>query len=190
MGYKDIVIPEEKDPEDYSYHERRAELLQFALEAGHPDMLSRTEFAKHYGVVVSTITKDFNALRDEIRDELGSDAEFITEAVYQKALKELMKDEEWAQAVDTVEKWNNWLFEIGVQERAPQRVEADVTQRTESTETETYELLSDDSEITVEDGETIPVSALEDDEDDEYTLATDQPALTDDGGPAESEDED
>ena len=146
MPYKDIDIPAEKAPTEYSYMERRAELLQFILDAGHPDFINRTKFADYYGVAVSTITKDIQKLRVEIRDDLGTDADLITQAVFQKALKEEMKGENWMNAAELVSKWNEWLFETGHQERAATKLDATV--RAAETETADYEIIPDDAEVT------------------------------------------
>lgn len=147
MPYKNIEIPDDTDPEDYTYHERRAELFNFIIEAGHPDLLSRKKFAEYYGVAPSTITKDIQKLRAEIRDELGTDAEFITEVVYTKAIREKVKEEDWEAATEIVDRWNGWLFETGAQERAPEKQEIEQTIRQESNATDDYELITDDDAV-------------------------------------------
>lgn len=123
MGYHDTVVPEGKDPTEYHYTERRAELLKMVVKAGHPDLLSRTKFAERYDVAISTITRDLQTLADEVRDELASDAEFITQSVYRKAIKEKMREGETMEAVKLLESWNNYLFETGQQERAADKVD-------------------------------------------------------------------
>jgi hypothetical protein len=94
MAYKDITIPDDRPPGDYSYGECRAELLQFSIEAGYPDMLSRKRFAERYDVAPLTITCDVQALREEIADEIGTDADLISYVVYQKALRAVVQREE------------------------------------------------------------------------------------------------
>jgi len=126
MGYKDIEIDPAKDPEDYTYHERRSELLQFAIEAGHPDMLSRQKFAERYDVAPSTITRDIQALRDDIHEDLSEDAELISSIIYRKAIREKADRGEYMEAVEILESWNEWLFDTGQQERAPDRMEMDL----------------------------------------------------------------
>lgn len=112
MSYKDVEIPPDKPPGEFNTTERRSELLAFAIEAGHPDLLGRTEMADYYDVVPSTITKDIQHLRDEIKNELGTDAEFITHTVFQKAIREKTREENWEAAVAMVREWNEWLFQM------------------------------------------------------------------------------
>jgi len=134
MGYKDVNIPDDKEPDEYTYHERRSELLDFAIEAGHPDMLSRKQFAERYDVNPSTITRDIQALGDEIHDDLSSDAELITSVIYRKAVRELMDQSEYREAVEIVESWNDWLEDRGEQEKVPDQVEMDLDASVETQE--------------------------------------------------------
>lgn len=126
MGYKDIDIPSGKDPAEYTYHERRSELLRFIIEAGHPDMISRKKFAERYDVNPSTITRDIQALRDEIHDDLSKDAEMISSVIYRKAIREKADQGNWMEAAELLESWNEWLFNTGQQEKAPERMEMDL----------------------------------------------------------------
>lgn len=126
MGYKEVHIPSGKDPEEYTYHERRAELLQAAIEAGHPDMLNRTRFAERYDVSQPTITRDIQALQEEIHEDLSSDAEFVTATIYRRAIREKADRGDWMEAVSIAESWNEWLFNIGEQEKAPDKMEMDL----------------------------------------------------------------
>lgn len=126
MGYKNVDIPTGKDPEEYTYHERRAELLQAAIEAGHPDMLNRTRFSERYDVAVSTVTRDIQALQEEIHDDLSSDAEFITATIYRRAIREKADRGDWMDAKELLESWNDWLFNVGQQEKAPDKVDMDL----------------------------------------------------------------
>ena len=165
MAYKDVHIPDNKDPDEYSYQQRRAEILRFIIEAGHPDHLSRTQFAERYDVNPSTITRDIQTLEKTIRDELGTDAEFVSKTIYEKALRELTKEDEWMKAVEVVESYNDWLFDMGVKERASTSVDAEITVDNSEYETDDYAVLPDDAEIDAAEIATLP-AADEADEDD------------------------
>jgi len=138
MGYKDIDIPSGKDPEEYTYHERRSELLRFIIEAGHPDMISRKKFAERYDVNPSTITRDIQTLRDEIHDDLSSDAELISSVIYRKAIREKADNGDWMEAKELLESWNQWLFDTGQQEKAPEKMEMDLDARVEKDERKAF----------------------------------------------------
>jgi len=134
MGYKDVNIPDGKEPSEYTYTERRSELLGFAIEAGHPDMLSRKRFAERYDVDPSTITRDIQALGDEIHEDLSSDAELITSVIYRKAVREKMDQGDYVEAVQIVESWNEWLEDRGQQEKVPDKMEMDLDASVETEE--------------------------------------------------------
>lgn len=130
MPYKDIDIPDGKDPEDYSYMERRAELFNFIIEAGHPDLLSRTEFARRYDVDKSTVSRDIKRIREEIVEELGADADLLIYAIFQKGLRDLARKEQWKDAMDYAADWLDFLFkraDSGIQKAADKHdISADV----------------------------------------------------------------
>lgn len=151
MSLKDVDIPDDKDPEDYSYMERRAELFSFVLEAGHPDLLNQTKFAERYGVVQSTISKDLKRIREDVKDELGTDAEFIAHAVFHKALRELARQGEWVEATRIIERWFDWLFDSegsGIR-RAPDRhdVRADIAGAASQQETHYQVVIGDGATV-------------------------------------------
>jgi len=158
MGYKDVTIPTNKPPEQYSYTERRAELLTFILEAGHPDLVSRTKFADRYDVNPSTITRDIQTLEEEAAEELGSDAEFIVDTLFRKTLRNAAQDmqdneltlNEVARLLDT---YKGWLLDTGKVERAPDKheLDADVTQREALLNTDDYAIITDESDIDTDD---------------------------------------
>jgi hypothetical protein len=131
MSYKDVQPPEGKPARTYTTYERRAEVLAAIVSAGHPDHISRTEFGKRYDVSPSTITRDIDTLRSEIVEELGTDADLITGTVYQRAIRELMDEGEWVDAVRIVESFNDWLFDRGEIDREPEekRVEMEVAEK-------------------------------------------------------------
>lgn len=121
--YRETPIPDNKKPHEYTYHERRAELLKFIIEAGHPDRISRKQMGERYDVDPSIITKDIKLLGEEIGEELNSDAELVLSTLFRKALKELAAEGEWQDAVDVGMDYQEWLFNTGEQEKEPERHE-------------------------------------------------------------------
>lgn len=57
--YDSVAVPSEP-PSEYSYVERRAELLQQVRETGHPSRLNQRELAERYDVSQQQISKDFD----------------------------------------------------------------------------------------------------------------------------------
>lgn len=122
IDYGAIDIPAEKDPTEYTYVERRSEILSLVKEAGHPRAIKQTELAKRYDTSQSNISKDFDRLRDHIQKQAGDDAQFISQLVYQRAIRDLL-DEDPYKAARVVSMWNDWLFDSGTVERSPDRVD-------------------------------------------------------------------
>lgn len=123
IGYANVEIPTDKEPKDYHYTQRRAEILKLILEAGHPDLVSRKMLCERYGLSHSQISQDFSVLREYVAETIGNDAKLVTESVYRKSIKELLRNKQHDKAVRVIESWNNWLFDIGVQDKAAQKIQ-------------------------------------------------------------------
>jgi len=124
--YRATNGPETKPAAEYSYVERRAEMLQLIEEAGHPRAISQTRLADRYGVTQGQISQDIDRLRTYINDTIDTDTvDAITETVYQKSIKELIEKDEHYKAVKAVESWNDWLMDRGKVEKEPDKHEVE-----------------------------------------------------------------
>lgn len=103
--YDALHIPT-KPPTEYSYAERRAELLQTVLDLGHPSLINQTQEAERYGVSQQQISKDLDRLAEYIDANLGKRRELITEAVYHRTIRGLLEEGEYRKAAQTVSDWN------------------------------------------------------------------------------------
>lgn len=117
--YDAYEVDDNKPPSEFNHHERRAEILELMREAGHPDQLNQNRLAERYGCDQSRISRDFKRLREYIRDELGTHRHTITDSVYRKAIKEYTERGEYADAIDALESWNEWLREEGARDVEP-----------------------------------------------------------------------
>lgn len=111
IDYTAVDLPEEKPRTEYTYVERRAELLQRIQQAGHPRTLNQTEVADTYGVSQQQISQDLDRLAEHISANLGARRDLITEAVFHRAIAGLLEKEEYRKAAQTVKDWNDWLIE-------------------------------------------------------------------------------
>lgn len=113
-----------KDRTEYSYVERRAELLQLVEETGHPDALNQTELADQYGVTQQQISKDFDRLATHIRarfddrDRRG----FIIDRVVNRAIRGLLQEEEYRKAAKTAMEYDDWVSEFHDLEQLHEKV--------------------------------------------------------------------
>jgi hypothetical protein len=118
-NYRGVTIPEDTPPSEYSYVERRAEILSLIEEAGHPGALNQTQLAGRYDTSQSNISKDFDRLREYIRDTLGHQRHAISAALYRKAIKQYTDNGEYDKAIEALESWNEWLREEGARDTEP-----------------------------------------------------------------------
>jgi hypothetical protein len=129
VDYFAVDIPEEKPPEEYHYTQRRAALLEEVLELGTPTAVSRTEAGERYGVTHGQITQDLDAIAECVEQQVGSRATLRTRAMLDRVTRDLLEADDWQArkaAWDVVSDWNDWLGDVGEQERAPNRHEHDV----------------------------------------------------------------
>lgn len=123
IDYGAVEVPSDKHPTEYTYAERRAEILSLIQRAGHPRAVTQTELAKRYDTSQSNISKDFDRLRDYIRDRVGDDAQMVSSLVYNRAIQDLLEQGDPYKAARVVKMRDEWLFGIGELERQPDRVE-------------------------------------------------------------------
>lgn len=121
--YSQIDVPDEKDPEEYHYTERRAEILQLVLRAGGPAAITQTTLADRYGVDKSTISRDLDRLSESIAEGLGNRLDLQVKAAFEKVLAELLEDGEYREAWDVVLDWAEWLGDAGHADVAPDELE-------------------------------------------------------------------
>lgn len=139
MAYQDIEPPDDKPYPEYSPTERRAYIFDQIVEQGHPKLVNRSALAEQFDVSNSVITRDINThIADEIGDQLGNDAELLNHAVFNKAIREMMEEDEYGKAVRFLSEWNEFLFESGALERAPDK--AEIQTQSVSTEVDSDEL--------------------------------------------------
>lgn len=121
--YSTVDLPS-KDRTEYSYVERRAELLQLVEEAGHPAALNQTELASQYGVSQQQISKDFDRLATHIRarfddrDRRG----FVVDSVVNRAIRGLLEDGEYRKAAKTAIELDEWKTEFADLARLHEKV--------------------------------------------------------------------
>lgn len=111
--YGSVEIPA-KPPAEYTYHERRAEILQLVRQAGHHTMLNQTELGDRYGVSQQTISKDLDRIAESIHKSLGDrDRRAMTvDSVVHRSIRGLLNEEEYHKAAKTAMAWDEWVTEF------------------------------------------------------------------------------
>jgi hypothetical protein len=150
--YTRVQPPEQKPPNEYSTHERRADILQTIIEVGEPSAVSQRDLAGRYEIHESTVSRDMDRLKESINEHLGTDAKFTTRTLYQHVVRDLLSEDDWRAtkaAWDVAQEWNEWLQSQGLQHREPQRSEIDVDMRSGKL---AYEIVRD------EEGDPLPTT--------------------------------
>lgn len=89
--YAALEIPT-KPLTEYSYAERRAELLQRVLDLGHPSLVHQGKAAECYDVSQQQISKDLDRLGEYIESNLGARRDLITETVFHRSIRGLLEE--------------------------------------------------------------------------------------------------
>lgn len=109
IDYAAVTVPEDKHPTEYSYSERRSEVLQLIEEAGHPRALNQSELGERYGVSQQQISKDFDRLAEYVEQHLGEGHTFVMASVFHGAMLNLVEDGEYYRAAKVARWWSDWL---------------------------------------------------------------------------------
>lgn len=109
-NYSAVELPS-KDRSEYSYVERRAELLQLIEEVGEPSALNQTELAERYGVCQQQISKDFDRLATHVRERIvdRDRRAFIVGNVVERSVRGMLDEEEYRKAAKTAMEYDDWL---------------------------------------------------------------------------------
>lgn len=122
VDYSAIPVPN-KDPEEYTYNERRAEILKLIEEKGHPWGFNYSELGRRYGYSHKTISNDFDVLKEWYKGRIGTDAKTTSDLAYTRIVQEHMDNGEYEKARRALDSWNEWLENRGVQDKEPDEVE-------------------------------------------------------------------
>lgn len=98
-----------KPPSEYTYAERRAELLEQIRDLGHPSLIHRGKAADRYEVTPGQITRDLDRIADYVADSLDEKHDLGIEAVFKRSLRGLIEDEEWRKAAQTARDYDEWV---------------------------------------------------------------------------------
>ena len=111
--YSAVDLPS-KDPTDFSYVERRAELLQRVKEAGEPSVLNQTELADTFGVSQQQISKDLDRLAGHVRERMidRDRRAFVVENVVRRSIRGLLNEEEYRKAAQTAMDYDDWIHDF------------------------------------------------------------------------------
>lgn len=123
--YNQIPIPSDRPMPKWDTAERRAWLLGKLKKYGtwRNVPMHQVDVADDFRVTQQTISNDLKELRKYIRFHAGDRAISMTEMVAQRSVAELMEEEDYFKALQAQLDYNEFLFELGRLERAPDKKE-------------------------------------------------------------------
>jgi hypothetical protein len=123
--YSTVEIPTTKPPEEFTYQERRADLLRQIRDLGHPSMIKQVEAAERYGVSQSQISKDLSRLAESVREHIvdRDHRAFTVDSVVRRSIQGLLEEGEYRKAAQTAMEWDEWLTEFHDLEVLTERIE-------------------------------------------------------------------
>lgn len=137
--YRNISPPPDLAPEEFSYVQRRAVLLDRVLEVGGPGAVSNVRLAEHFDVNRSTIKRDFDALGEYLQHYLdeGADVDVQTLSLHWRLLDDLLTEDDWrakAKAWEIHRSFAEWVGDRSAEHEA-NRDGADADVQTASSHT-------------------------------------------------------
>ena len=122
--YTSVEVPT-KPPTEFTYQERRADLLRQIRDLGHPSMINQTEAADRYGVSQAQISKDLDRLAESVREHVvdRDRRAFTVDTVVRRAIRGLLEEEEYRKAAQTAMEWDEWLVEFNDLREMEQQIE-------------------------------------------------------------------
>ena len=103
------ITPTGKPPTEYSYTERRAELLQQIEDLGHPSALNQTELADRYDVSQQQISKDLDRLDEYVRGRLGRRRDLEIGSVLKRCMTGALEEGNWNDARKAATAYDEYL---------------------------------------------------------------------------------
>ena len=122
--YSAVDLPS-KDRTEYSYVERRAELLQLIEETGDPAALNQTEWAENFGVSQQQISKDLDRIASHVRERMvdRDRRAFVVENVVRRSIRGLLDEGEYRKAAQTAMDYDGWIYDFHDAEEFERRLD-------------------------------------------------------------------
>ena len=122
--YGTVEIPA-KPPENFTYHERRASLLQQIRDLGHPSMINQSEAADRFSVSQQQISKDIDRIAESVREHMTDPDRraFSIDSVLRRSMQGLLNEGEYRKAAQTALDYDEWIREQYEAEEFRRRIE-------------------------------------------------------------------
>ena len=133
IDYLNLELPpDDKDPKDYTYAERRREEIEYIKKYQDPDLVPRSKLADKYDVSRPQITYDFQILKEYLDKHggkvMGQRVKIFLDNIFEDMIKKKVKKgemtgDELKELYDYGREHADWLMQLGRIEKAPNKHE-------------------------------------------------------------------
>lgn len=127
VDYYNVTVPSGKNPQNYHWTERRAEILQMALKAGNFQSINQTKLGQRYDCSQGQISQDIDRLKEWVSENHGKEIDIVSEMGYRASIRNMMEEGDYRGAVKAISKLNSWAENRGIQEKEPEKREIEIT---------------------------------------------------------------
>ncbi len=124
IDYRTIPIPADTPPEDYTFAERRAEILRRIEDVGTPDRLNGVNLADRYDCTPENIYNDFDILGEYVEATVGERVDLTINSVFRRSIRGLLEQKEYRKASKTASEYGEWVRDRHELEEIFDRLEA------------------------------------------------------------------
>jgi len=121
-NYTEVTLPDDKPKTEYSYVERRAAILRYIEQRGHPWGMNKSELGRRFGVSDAQIHKDLDRIKEWYSNRIGDDAKTASDLAYRRIVQEHMDNGDYEKARRALDSWNGWLQDTGEQDSEPEKL--------------------------------------------------------------------
>jgi hypothetical protein len=158
-NYERVSVPREKQPAEYSTHERRAAVLEEIVDAGEPSAVHQGNLADRFDVHESTISRDMDRIGESLLENIGAENAVIDAYAHmQQTVRDLREEGRIKWAWEVRKDWLDFLLEHGAVNRAAEEQKVDMDVRSRRSEV-SYRVVREG------DGEPLPTTETDDGED-------------------------
>jgi hypothetical protein len=115
-------IPDDLPPDQFNAHQRRADILQKMIDAGHPYGIKQSKLAKLYGVSQQIISRDVKEIQSYLSESLGDYAVSLTQTAFENIYNSFMRNDDKEKAWRVLMDWNKWLENRGALKQTPKTI--------------------------------------------------------------------
>jgi hypothetical protein len=123
INYGAVDVPTDKPASEYTYAQRRGEILDLIRKAGHPRRINQRRLAARYDCSPQNINKDMKKLASYVDETLGDRRELNTQTTVERAIEGLLDEEEWRKAAKTALEYDEWIRETKELDELVERIE-------------------------------------------------------------------